>query len=64
MGFPGDTVVKNLPANSGDVGSIPESGRSAGEGNDNPCQYSFIGNPIYRGAWQAAVHGVSRVRGT
>ena len=49
-------VVKNLPANvadARDVGSIPGSGRSPGEGNDNPLQYSCLGNPKDRGAWQA-----------
>ena len=49
--------VKNLPANSGDTGSIPGSGRSSGEGNGNPLQYSCLGNPMDRGAWQATVHG-------
>ena len=55
MGFPGGAVVKNPPANAGDVGSIPESRRSLGEGNGNPLQYSCLGNPIDRGAWQATV---------
>ena len=44
-GFPGDSAVKNLPANTGDAGSILKSGRSPGEGNDNPLQYSSVGNP-------------------
>ena len=52
-------MVKNLPANAKDVGSIPESGRSPGEGNSNPLQYSCLGNPMDRGAWRAAVHGVA-----
>ena len=55
MGFPGDSVVKNLPANAGDardMGSIPESGRSPGVGNDNPLQYSCLENSMDRGAWQ------------
>ena len=55
-------VVKNLPANAGDikdVGSIPGSGRSSGEGNDYPLQYSCLENPIGRGAWWAIVHGVA-----
>ena len=43
--FPGGTVVKNLPANAGDMGPIPESGRSPGEGNGNPLQYSCLENP-------------------
>ena len=53
-------VVKNLPANAGDSGSIPESGRYPGEGNGDPLQYSFPGNLIDRGAWWAAVHGVPK----
>ena len=52
-------MVKNSPANAKDVGSIPESGRSPGEGNSNPLQYSCLGNPMDRGAWRAAVHGVA-----
>ena len=51
-------MVKNLPANSGDAGSIPGLGRSPGEGNGNPLQYSCLENPVNRGAWQATVHGV------
>ena len=43
--FPGGAVVENLPANAGDMGPIPESGRSPGEGNGNPLQYSCLGNP-------------------
>ena len=56
-GFPGDSVVKNLTANARDTVSIPGSGRSFGEGNGNPLQYSCLGNPMDRGAWQATVHG-------
>ena len=52
-------LVKNLPANAGDLGLIPGSGRSAGKGNSNPLQYSCLENPLDRGAWQAAVHGVA-----
>ena len=52
-------MVQNLPANAGEVGSIPRSGRSPGEGNGNPLQYSCLGNPRDRGAWQAIVHGVA-----
>ena len=59
QGFPGGSVVKNLPANAGDTGSIPELGRSPGGGNGTPLQYSCLGNPMDRGAWQAAVHGVA-----
>ena len=52
--------VRNPPANAGDVGLIPGSGRSPGEGNDNPLQYSCLGNPMDRGAWWAIVHGVTK----
>ena len=48
--FPGGSVVKNLPANAGDTGSIPGSGRSPGEENGNPLQYSYLGNPMDRAA--------------
>ena len=57
---PGCSVVKNLPANVGDVGLISRSGKSPGEGNGNPRQYSFLGNPMDREAWQATVQGVIR----
>ena len=60
MGFPGGSVVKNPPAIAGDQGSIPGSGRSPGEGNGNPLQYSCLENPMERGAWWAAVHGVTK----
>ena len=56
----GGPVVKNPPANTGDMGSIPGSGRSPGEGNGNPLQYSCQGHPMDRGAWQATVHRVTR----
>ena len=59
-GFPGGSVVKNLPANAEDVDSIPGSGRSPGEGNGNPIKYSCLGNPMDRGAWWATVHGVAK----
>ena len=49
-GFLGGSVVQNLPANAGDVGSIPGWGRSPGEGNGNPLQYSCLENPMDRGA--------------
>ena len=62
MGFPGGSVVRNLPASAGDAGSIPGSGRSPGEGNGNPLQYSCLGSPLDRGAWRAAVHGVAKSR--
>ena len=57
IGFPGSLVVKNLPSNE-DVGLIPGLGRSPGEENGNPLQYSYLGNPMDRGAWQTTVHGV------
>ena len=56
-------VVKNPPANAGDIGEeglIPESGRSPGGGNGNPLQYSYLENPMDKGAWQAAVHRVTQ----
>ena len=59
-GFPGGSVVKNMPANARDTGSIPGLGRSLGEGNGYPLQYSCLGNPIDRGTWQATVHGVTK----
>ena len=49
MGFPGGSVVKNPPANAGDASLIPVLGRSPGEGNGNPLQHSFLGNPMDRG---------------
>ena len=58
--FPGGSVVKNLPANTGDIGLIPGSGRSPGGGNGNRLQYSCPENPRGRGAWRATVHGVSK----
>ena len=63
MGFPSFSAVKNPPANGGgarDSGLIPGSGRSPGEGNGNPLQYSCLGNSRDRGAWQATVHGVAK----
>ena len=59
-GFPGGTMVENPPANVGDVGSVPGSGRSPGEGNGNPLQYSCLGNPMDRGAWWTTVHEISK----
>ena len=58
--FPGSSVINNLPANPGDPGLIPGLGRSLGEGNGNPLQYSCLGNPMDRGAWWATVHGVTK----
>jgi len=60
MGFPNGSVVKNLPASAGHLGLIPGSGRSLGEGNGNPLQYSCLGNFMDRGAWRATVHGVAK----
>ena len=63
-GFLGGSVVKNLPANAGDVrdlGSILGSGKSPGEGNGNPLRYLCLGNPMERGTWQATVHGVTKI---
>ena len=54
--FPGDSVVKNLPANAGDTGLIPGSGRSPGGGNGNILQYSCLENLLDRGGCQATVH--------
>ena len=59
-GFPCGSVVKNLLANAGDAGSIPGSGRSHGEGNGNPLQYSYLGNPMDRRVWRDTVHGVAK----
>ena len=58
--FPDRSVVKNLSANAVDAGSIPELGRSPGEGNGNPLQNSCLEIPIDREAWQATVHGVTK----
>ena len=58
-------MVKIPPANAGnirDVGSVPGSGRSPGDGNGNPLQYSYLEFPTDRGAWWATVHGLQRVR--
>ena len=60
MGFPGGSVVKNPPANAGDAGSIPASGRSPGGGHGNPFQYSCLENSMKRGAWRATVHEVTK----
>ena len=58
--LPGDSVIKNLPANAEDTGSILGSRRSAAEGNGNPLQYSYLGNPMDRGAWWATVLRVAK----
>ena len=64
-GFPGGLVIKNLPANAGDIGDLGlnlKSGRSPGVGNGNPLQYSCLTYTMDSGAWQAAVHGVTKSR--
>ena len=53
-------MVKNLPANAGGTGSIPRLRRSPGEGKGNPLQYFGLENPMDRGAWRPAVHGVEK----
>ena len=58
-GFPGVSVVRNLPADAGDANLISGLGRSPGEGNGTLLQYSCLENPMVRGAWWAAVHGVT-----
>ena len=60
-GFPGGAEVKASGCNVGDLDSIPGSGRSHGEGNGNPLQYSCLENPMDGGAWWATVHGSQRV---
>ena len=60
LGFHGGSVVKNLPASVGDMGLIPGLGRSPGEGNGNPLQYSCLENPMDRGAWWATVYRVAK----
>ena len=62
QGFPGGSVVKNPPANKGDSGSIPGSGRPLAIGNGKPLQYSYPENPTDRGAWQTTVCGVAKSR--
>ena len=58
--FPGGSLVKSPPANAGNVDLSPGSGRSPGEGNGNPIQYSCLRNPMDRGAWWATVYGVAK----
>ena len=59
-GFPDGTVIKNPPANVGDVGSVPGLGRSPGEENGNPLLYSCLENSTDRGGRQVTVHGVTK----
>ena len=61
-GFSGGSEDKASACNAGDPGSIPALGRSPGEGNSNPFQYSCLENPMDRGAWRATVHGVAKSR--
>ena len=61
-GFPGGSEVKASARNAGDLGSIPGSGKSPGEGNGNPLQYSCLENPMDGGAWWATVHQVAKSR--
>ena len=60
LDFPGGSKVKASACNVGDLGLIPGSGRSPGEGNGNPLQYSCLENPMDGGAWWATVHGVAK----
>ena len=62
MGFADGSVVKNLSADAGNVGSIPGLRRSPGEGNGDPLQYPGLDNPLERGAWLAIVHGIAESR--
>ena len=59
-GFPGGSDSKESACNAGDLGLIPGLGRSPGEGNGNPLQYSGLENPMDRDAWKATVHGVTK----
>ena len=61
MEFPGGSDGKASAYNAGNLGSIPGLGRSPGEGNSYPLQYSCLKNPMDRGTWQATVHGIARV---
>ena len=60
LGFPGGSDSKESTCREGDLGSIPGSGRSPGEGNGNPLQYSCLENSMDRESWQATVHGVAK----
>ena len=57
-GFPGSSEGKESACNAGDLGLVPGSGRSSGEGNSNLLQYSCLENSMHSGAWQATIHGV------
>ena len=60
LDFPGGSDCKRSVCNVGNLGLIPQSGRSPGEGNGNPFQYSCLENSMDRGAWRATVHGVTK----
>ena len=60
QGFSPSSVGKESTCSAGDLVSVSGSGRSPGEGNGNPLQYSCLGNPVDRGAWGATVHGVAK----
>ena len=60
FGFHGGSAGDKSARNAGDMGSIPGSRRYPGEGSSNPLQYSCLGNPMDRGAWWAAVHGIAK----
>ena len=60
MSFPGGSDGKESICSAGDLGLIPGSGISPGEGNSNPLQYSCLENPMDKGAWQASVHAVAK----
>ena len=60
LGFPGGSDGKEFTYDAGDLGLIPGLGRSPGEGNGNPLQYSCLENPLDRGSWRAKVHGVAK----
>ena len=61
MGFPSRSVSKESACSAGDLGSIPGSGRSPGEGNSNPIQYLCLEKPMDKGAWWATVHEITRI---
>ena len=58
--FPGGSDGRESACNGGDLGSVPGLGRSPGEGNGNPLQYSCLENPMDKGAWQATFHGIAK----
>ena len=62
MGFPSGSDGKESACSAGDLGSIPGPGRSPGEWNGKPLQYSYLENPMDRGAWRATVHGLKKSR--